>query len=175
MLCMRPHQFPHLYYAETRDDLLRGRTHEMLDDMSDLVHLCLLTVIEKWEEIADYFDSLLVEKNGLLNPEYHDSLLTDDDAFTRSKKYFWAIEFLKEAEHSISDNIKQLSRFIDLLTTNPPVSEIGRKPFSTRLKKHYVTLQKVEAVRKRFRSKIDEAKALRDGVCYSDSSTGLTK
>src|SRR4051812_17575773 len=108
MLCMRPQGFPHPCYFEDRDDLVKSRTHEMLDDMSDLIQESCLTVVSRWQEIADYFDSLLTERNGLLNPEYHDSLLTDDSGFTRSKKYFWAIEILKEAESSIDDNISQL-------------------------------------------------------------------
>ena len=136
----------------------------MLDDMSGLVHKSLLTIIGSWEEIADYFDNLLVEKNGLLNPDYHDSLLTDDSTFTRSKKYFWAIEFLKVAESSVLDNIDQTGRFIDLLNANPPASEVARKAFVMLLKKHYVNLQKLKALRIRFRCKQDEAKALRDGV-----------
>lgn len=64
---MWPQHFPHLY-SEKRDDLSRGDTHEMIDDMSDMIHSSCLTVIKRWEEIAGYFDCLLVEKQGLLNP-----------------------------------------------------------------------------------------------------------
>jgi hypothetical protein len=171
---MRPHQFPHLYYSEHRDDLSRGCTHEMLDDMSDLVHRGLLTVIGKWEEIAEYFDSLLVEKKGLLDPDYHDSLLTDDGGLTRSKMYFWAIEFLKEAESSVLENISQARRFIDLLSANPPAAKMSRTAFTMRLKKHQVVLQKLEWLRKWFRNKQDEAKALRDGVANNSFTTKMT-
>ena len=164
MLCLRPQHFPHLYYSESRDDLTRGRTHEMLDDMSDMVYCSCLAVIDRWDEIAGYFDALLAEKNGLLNPHYHDSLLTDDGAFTRSKKYFWAIEFLKEAESSVLDNISQTQRFLDLLIANPPTTDLARSAFATRVKKHHISLQKLESLRKGFKSKQDEAKALRDGV-----------
>jgi hypothetical protein len=161
---MRPYKFPHLHYSEHRDNLNRGYTHEMLDDVGDLVHRGLLTVISKWEEIADYFDNLLVEKKGLLDPDYHDSLLTDDGAFTRSKMYFWAIEFLKEAESSVLDNINQARRFIDLSNANPPATKMSRTAFARRLKKYYVALQKLESLKKKFRNKQGEAKALRDGV-----------
>jgi hypothetical protein len=144
----------------------------MLDEMSDLVHGSLLPVISRWEEIACYFDSLLVEKKGVLNPTYHDSLLTDDSSFTRSKKYFWAIEFLKEAESSISDNIDQAQRFVDLLTANPPVAETSRAPFLMRIKKHKVTINKLESLKDGFRKKQDEAKALRDGVGHETIAHG---
>ena len=136
----------------------------MLDEMSDLVHGSLLTVIGKWEVIACHFDSLLVEKKGVLNPNYHDSLLTDDSSFTRSKKYFWAIEFLKEAESSISDNIDQAQRFADILSGSPPTTEGARTLFITKLKKLKIAIMKLETLKKGFKTKQDEAKALRDGV-----------
>jgi len=167
MLCMRPHLFPHLSYSESRDDLSRKRTHEMIDEMSDLVYGSLLTVIGRWEQIAYYLEGLLAEKNGLLKPEYHDSLLTDDATFTRSKKYFWAIEFLIEAETSVLDNISQAKRFVELMNANPPSGEVARRIFVMRLKKHNTAIQKLENLRKGFVKKQDEAKALRDGVGHN--------
>jgi hypothetical protein len=144
----------------------------MIDDMSDMIHGSCLTLIDKWQEIAGYFDCLLAEKQGLLNPQYHDSLLTDDGAFTRSKKYFWAIEFLKEAESSIQDNINQIRRFLELLVANGPNSsaDVMHQAFSMRVKKHSVAIQKLDSLRKSFRNKQDEAKALRDGVSYTTSN-----
>jgi hypothetical protein len=138
----------------------------MIDEMSDLVHGSLLTVVSRWEQIAFYLEGLLAEKNGLLDPEYHDSLLTDDAKFTRSKKYFWAIEFLIEAETSVLDNINQAKRFVELMNANPPVEEIARRMFMIRLKKHNNAIQKLESVKKGFAKKQDEAKALRDGVSH---------
>ncbi|RFU27353.1 hypothetical protein B7463_g8978, partial [Scytalidium lignicola] len=163
MLCMRPNQFPHLYYFERRDDLMKGYTHEMIDEIGDIVHGSLLAVIDRWEEIAHHFDGLLAEKNALLNPGYHDSLLNDDNTFTRSKKYFWAIEFLKEVESSISDNLKQAQKFIDLMVANPPATVAARNMFATRVNKHQVAIKKLETLKISFRRKQDEAKALRDG------------
>jgi hypothetical protein len=138
----------------------------MLDDLSGLVHRSLVTVVEKWEQIADYFEGLLGEKSGLLDPDYHDSLLTDDSAFTRSKKCFWAVEFLKEAESSISDNIQQTRRFIDLLNACPPAGEATKRLYSIQLRKHHIVLRKLEILRRRFRTKQEEAKSLRDGVSH---------
>jgi len=136
----------------------------MIDEMSDLVHESLFTITRRWEQIACYLEGLLAEKNGLLDPEYHDSLLTDDATFTRSKKYFWAIEFLIEAETSILDNINQAKRFVELLNSNPPCGEVARRMFVVRMKKHNSAIQKLEGLRKGFAKKQDEAKALRDGV-----------
>ena len=99
---------------------LEGSNHEMIDDMSDLVHKSLVTVGSRWDGIRQYFDELLSEKRGLLNPVYHDSLLTDDKTLSRSKKYFWAIEFLKKAGNSILDNIQQTQEFLAFLEFKSP-------------------------------------------------------
>jgi hypothetical protein len=136
----------------------------MIDEMSDLVHGNLLIVIGRWEHIACYMEGLLAEKNGLLDPEYHDSLLTDDAMFTRSKKYFWAIEFLIEAETSVLDNINQARRFVELMNSNPPSEEVARRMFVMRLRKHNTAIEKLDSLRKGFVKKQEEAKALRDGV-----------
>jgi hypothetical protein len=164
MICLRPSQFPHLHYSEQGEDKSRCRTNEMVDVMSDLIHQSLVTVVSRWDEIARYFDEILTEKKGLLNPDYHDSLLTDDKALSRSKKYFWAIEFLKEAGNSISDNIQQIKRFLEFLETNPPGAKIAKNDFHQRVKRHYTTLHKLESLEVRFRKKKEEAVALRDGV-----------
>ncbi|KAH8807840.1 hypothetical protein F5884DRAFT_900166 [Xylogone sp. PMI_703] len=164
MLCLRPNQFPHQYYFERRDDLMKGCAHEMLDDMSDIVYGSLLAVIDRWEEIAHYFDNLLAEKKALLNPSYHDSLLNDDSALTRSKRYFWAIEFLKEVEASICDNLKQARRFVALMTANPPSTVAAQSVFASRLHKHQMAIRKLETLKLGFKHKQDEAKALRDGL-----------
>jgi hypothetical protein len=132
----------------------------MVDDMSDIVYKGLLTVVGRWEEIAEHFDELLVEKKGLLN----DSLLSDDKTFSRSKKYFWAIEFLKEAGNSISDNIYQAERFVELIKSNPPETKTAEREFQLRLKHHLTVIQKLDALKTRFRRKKEEAMALRDGV-----------
>ncbi|KAH7304367.1 hypothetical protein BKA65DRAFT_206367 [Rhexocercosporidium sp. MPI-PUGE-AT-0058] len=164
MICLRPAQFPLLDYSEKIDDLVRGNTHEMIDEMSGLVYKALLAVVSRWEKIAEYFDGILSERKGLFNPEYHDSLLTDDGIFSRSKKYFWAIGFLEEVGNSISDNIVQLKRFVELMKSNPPTLETTGRDFQLAIEKHYITIQRMQMLKTRFLHKKKEAMALRDGL-----------
>jgi hypothetical protein len=138
----------------------------MLDYISDLVYCSSLTVILRWEEIAAYFDGLLAEKSGLLNPAYHDSLLIDDREFTRSKKYFWAIEFLQGAEATVLDNTTQIRQFVDLMKATPPLEVAAQNGHTLQLRKHLNTVQKLENPRSHFRTNQDETKALRDGVSH---------
>jgi hypothetical protein len=143
----------------------------MIDEMNEFIHKALLGVLSRWEEIAGYFDEILSEKKGLLNLKYHDSLLTDDGTFSRSKKYFWAIGFLEEVGCSISDNIYQVERFVEFMKLNALDAVGGSHQFQSRIKKHCGTIQKLHSLRMRFKHKKEEAMALRDGVSRGRSTT----
>ncbi|PMD56834.1 uncharacterized protein K444DRAFT_36631 [Hyaloscypha bicolor E] len=120
-------------------------------------------------------EGLLAGKNRLLDPEYYDSLLTDNTTFTRSKKYFWAIEFLIEAETNVLDNINQAKHFVKPMSSNPSSGEISRRVFVLRLKKHNTAIQKLASLRKGFVKKQEEAKVLRDGRQRCDESRAFTQ
>jgi len=138
----------------------------MMDDVAEVVYKTLLSVIERWEELAGFFDELLCEKRALLDPAHHDSLLTDDGSFSRSKRYFWAIEFLKEAEKGVGDNVKQTRGFLETLRAVPPLVRAGRREYQGRVKRVEGVLGRLEGLRGRFSSIKNEAIDLRDGVCF---------
>jgi hypothetical protein len=73
-----------------------------------ILRQCFVRVRDKWNALRDHLDDLLDEGDALFNPTDHDKLLWDDEVFTRSRKYFWAIHCLTEFHLSISDNILQV-------------------------------------------------------------------
>ena len=56
-------------------------------------------VIRRWTALAQYIDDLLVEAD-FMRPRIYEQMLFDDDHFTRSRKYFWAIACLTEFDIS---------------------------------------------------------------------------
>lgn len=108
-------------------------------------------VIERWEKIAGYFAWLVGHHKEILSdPDAHDSLLFDDDSFSRSRRYFWAINYLAELDISISGNIVELEKF----------ENIQRFRFGP-LRDQLIQLK---FLRERLRDQREEAIALRDGV-----------
>jgi hypothetical protein len=106
-------------------------------------------VIKRWENIAAYFARLVVHhKDVLSDPDAHDNLLFDDDSFSRSRRYFWAINYLAELDISISGNIVELEKF-------------AKRDSSGSLRDQ---LSQLQFQRERLRNQRDEAIALRDGV-----------
>ncbi|KAF2805547.1 uncharacterized protein BDZ99DRAFT_450171 [Mytilinidion resinicola] len=61
------------------------------------------------EEIRDHFESIF--QSSIFEPETHDRLLFDDDSFSRSRLYFWAVDSLALFQSQVQDAAKQWDLF----------------------------------------------------------------
>src|SRR4051812_33499956 len=120
-----------------------------------MVEFSIRMVLQRWESILEYFTWLLGHRDTLSDPDAHDSLLFDDDSFTRSRRYFWAINYLAELDISISRNIIQLDRFTSQR------SAFSLSPANESLREQ---LSQLQHLRERIVGQREEAIALRDGV-----------
>jgi hypothetical protein len=144
-------------------------------------------IIDRWTALDEYLEKLLEE--DFMNPRQYAKLLFDDESFSRSQKYFWAIGCLTEFDASITDNIKQIDLYSEarikpqLLRPNlgellDAMSIIGSAKLSAEngakrvveLKKlvkkfedHRESLMNLQG---QFRSRLETVKALREGVSY---------
>ncbi|KAF7890698.1 hypothetical protein EAF00_009013 [Botryotinia globosa] len=122
-----------------------GTPQNALSTFFDYTIIAVPRMIQKWEQILEYFENLITEKIAFLDPLKHDNLLVDDETFSRSKRYFWAISTLKELDAN-SPQLKEM-RFL----------EGSRKHMRGRL-------GQLEEIAKRLRDKRQEALDLRDGL-----------
>ncbi|KAF6217971.1 hypothetical protein HO133_006383 [Letharia lupina] len=127
----------------------------------NLIGQGLERITDRWAEFLSYFDYILDGGDSLMKPAEHDNLLFDDGAFSRSRRYFWAIDCLSEFELSITDNITQWELY-----------KAARLPWVKDLPEHdqrqlafaerqYRVLQNQ---RESFRQKLASTKALRDAL-----------
>ncbi|KAF7934034.1 uncharacterized protein EAE97_008394 [Botrytis byssoidea] len=140
-----------------------GTPQNALSTFFDYTIIAVSHMIQKWEQILEYFDNLIIEKIAFLDPLKHDNLLVDDETFSRSKRYFWVISTLKELDAVISENIQQVSGLINQreLTT----IEGDEVRFLEGSRKHMRgRLGQLEEIAKRLRDKRQEALDLRDGL-----------
>jgi len=141
-----------------------------LSSPTDVLHAALVVADKAmmkihmyWREVLDYFDNLVSERDTFLQPDRHDSLLSDDETFSRSKKYFWAITTLKELDLSISDNLLQIRRLLDARA--PTFIENMRKAELEDARSCLeIRYKETEVVASKLREKRQEAGDLRDGV-----------
>lgn len=124
----------------------------------------------RWAEFQSFFEFILDGGDSLMKPTEHDNLLFDDGAFSRSRRYFWAIDCLSEFEATISDNIVQwelyrAARIQPLLDAQslPGLDFIQFK----QVERRYEILHNQ---REFFRQKLASTKALRDAVGTPDSN-----
>jgi len=118
-------------------------------------------ITARWAEFLSYFDYILDGGDSLMKPAEHDNLLFDDGAFSRSRRYFWAIDCLSEFELSITDNITQWELY--KAARVPPITELSemeqrQQAFAER---QYRVLQNQK---ESFRQKLASTRALRDAV-----------
>lgn len=130
--------------------------------LMDTIEFSVHMVIDRWEEVADYFGRLIGHRERLADPEAHDSLLFDDDSFSRSRRYFWAINYLAELDISIGENIVQLERCV---ATWPQYTDFAfHEERQTEKRSLNERLNQLKDLRDRLRALRQDAIALRDGL-----------
>ena len=128
----------------------------------NLIGQGLERIADRWADFLSYFDYILDGGDSLMKPAEHDNLLFDDGAFSRSRRYFWAIDCLSEFELVITDNITQWELYKAVrvpLMNNLPEHDQRQLAFAER---QYRVLQNQ---RESFRQKLASTRALRDAVC----------
>jgi hypothetical protein len=118
-------------------------------------------IMKRWLEIFDYFSLLIGHRDSLPDPDVHDSLLFDDDSFSRSRRYFWAINYLAELDISIAGNIAQLEAWI---AEWPHHLHVSKKGMSVEAKTLPEQMEQLKALQWKLRALRLETLALRDGV-----------
>jgi hypothetical protein len=116
--------------------------------MTSLVLESTRKVYGRWTSLEEYLEKLFSGRSTLLDPQHHDALLSDDEAFSRSKTYFWAINLLADVDKCLQANITALER-------------CDRKVMQGPIKRW---IENFKAIQVRFRDLREEAKALRDDV-----------
>lgn len=133
----------------------------------------LQRISDRWADFQAFFEYILDSGDSLMQPTQHDNLLFDDGSFSRSRRYFWAIDCLAEFDLSITDNITQwelykASRFpaVEPVIDSHSLSELDYLQY-----KNADTQYKIlKNQREYFRQKLASTKALRDAVSFASSS-----
>lgn len=160
MLDLRPEQFP---APHSNVIITLGARIDVLQAILIMADNAMKTVQSYWKDILDYFDQLISESDTFLDPERHDRLLSDDESFSRSKRYFWAITALKELDLSISDNLLQMKRLLD--TRSSSWVESSRKgELEDARSCLQIRYREIEQIAIQLREKRQEAVDLRDGL-----------
>ena len=140
-----------------------GRLTKIGAEMN-LIRHGLERMSDRWADFQTFFENILDSGDSLMEPSLHDSLLFDDGSFSRSRKYFWAIDCLSEFELSLTDNIVQWQLYknarVEPLLMVHTLSALDLAQFKA-VERQYNILKNQ---REYFREKLASTKALRDAV-----------
>ena len=137
-----------------------------------LVTMMLDKVVYRWSELVDFFRTLLEGDNSLLDPIRHDYLLFDNENFSKSREYFWAINCLTEFEASVSANIEHWEEYRRYLNSLPSMtrersdseSSFGEDSLISMLDRSDGCCARLRRYQRFFQEKRAATIALRDGV-----------
>jgi len=110
-------------------------------------------IVAHWTKISDYVEHFIANQDSFLHEKKHDRLLFDDDSFTRSRQYFWAITSTGEFILIVDKTINHYKNVVKWVSKD-----------SDELRKHREARMKLEAIRDRFERQRERASELREGV-----------
>jgi len=127
---------------------------------ADLLTQAITCVVNQWAAIAKHLKAFIVDHHLLLDPEGHDQLLFDDDSFSRSRKYFWVINFLAECDSRIDENLQEIA-----LAVSEWTKKLEPEGDWHLYSKHVnEKISKLREIQSNLRVKRAETIALRDGL-----------
>lgn len=142
-----------------------------------LIVEALRDAANSWEAIADHLARLVNQRDAIFAPDFHDRLLFDDDAFSRSRLYFWAIDSLEQFIPVIAANIREWENFwrarkiffnwasVDGLQRAHP-SMRNKMPYEGFVQQIEEEVTKLRALKARLEVLREQIKTLRDGVSF---------
>jgi hypothetical protein len=147
-----------------------------------LVAHALSEAIWCWNKVLHYIDYLVDSSDVLQKRDRLQDILFDDDAFSTSKRYFWAINFIHESVSLIDNTIEQWTSFRrwcvvprseDARTGREPYwYEQSQKVLETAVQKGDKAREDLKVLKKTFQERLERITVLRDGVsllCQSNA------
>ncbi|KAI1098319.1 hypothetical protein F4804DRAFT_128427 [Jackrogersella minutella] len=76
-----------------------------------LIRRGIQAAADSWETMRNHLNRILDNDDTIVTSQEHDELLFDDDTFSRSRRYFWAVDSLQVFIAQIDDTIRQWDNF----------------------------------------------------------------
>ncbi|KAG8530501.1 uncharacterized protein KY384_005004 [Bacidia gigantensis] len=132
---------------------------DVLPTISSMLQMIISRILMHWAKVSGYIEKLIAGQDTFLDEERHDSLLFDDDNFTRSRQYFWVINSIEGFVLIIDETINHYEN------VRKWVCPKNRAEW----RKHEIGLDKLKLMKQRFENQRNKATMLRDGL-FSASS-----
>ena len=133
-----------------------------------------------WRGLHQYVEELLGSGTEIFDPELHDSLLSDDELFSGSRKYFWLINSLQTFDNILRQNTEAWVSYRDkfLLPLSCALQNESGITWKRELDESIGIcdrlVEDLERVQKLFKDQRERTLALREGVLWHLSIRKVT-
>ncbi|KAK5993903.1 hypothetical protein PT974_07341 [Cladobotryum mycophilum] len=122
---------------------------------------------DAWDQVHPQFSSLIAESSPILDPRRHDRLMFDDDTFSRSRQYFWAMNSLEIFKVQVEDAILEWTHF--WTTTGSSIKQLAHdegadEDLESVLGKVNENIRRLEERKAQFETIMAKTLTLRDGL-----------
>ncbi len=169
IICMTPSGF-----WESRDAYATCKAPKLRAQAAHYVAQALGVVAARWREILEAVENMVDHGDVLLRQgERLEDILFDDDAFTTSKRYFWAINFIHEADKLLDNSIQQWAQYKRHSVTpwktgsrsgEPYWHEQSQKVLAAAEQEADKACEELRLLRQEFQERLERITIMRDGV-----------
>jgi hypothetical protein len=147
-----------------RDAVFRTPLESVLPMLTKILFEVISKLVGDWISISEYIEPFVASKLTFLHEEQHDSLLFDDDTFSRSRQYSWVITSINEF---IPITLKTSEKYSEVKQWAINLREEKEKEEAWAKAEEYS--KQLDAIAERFKSQKARAEALRDEVSSTQS------
>lgn len=128
-----------------------------------------------WHQILEVIETIMNDQNAFMDPKRLQGTFVEDESYSQSRKYYWAVKCLTEFIRSLSDGIQQWKSYREARVASylavkgehfRDTQNIGKQWYSVAAadRKACASCGELESLRKSFEDKLEEVKLMRDGV-----------
>jgi hypothetical protein len=152
------------------------------------IALALHSAAHRWRDLLVELDQTISDGDAYLSPNVlQNSFFVEDDSYSNSRKYFWAIRVITEFIKALNDSIDQWrfyreARVEPFLEPKPEhfrdIENLGRSWYSVAAadKEASAACLELVGVKHNLDARLEEIKVMRDGVCcfsYQNQKSNL--
>lgn len=131
-------------------------------------------VTSHWREVLQQLNLIVDNRNVLRDPNHLQDILFDDDTFSTSKRYFWAINLIHEIIGLLDDNLETWDLY-KRASVNPFLERYAVERDEDRQRKAHAAMlrnekeaseacSELESIRDAFQETLKRITLMRDGV-----------
>jgi hypothetical protein len=166
-----------LCFASERFDFQDGELYSPSLKCQSIYYIAaaMRRIATHWDSILKAVESIMDDGNTFMYPEKLQATFVENESFSQSRKFYWAIKAIHEFIKYLNDEIQQWKLYREARVAPFIVPKAEHFIISKNMGKPWYSVKRadeaastaceeLEGLRRRFERKLEEVKVMRDGV-----------